>query len=65
MNASDDRWAGAVGDGGGGADEQAGADDGADAERDERPRAQRALERALAGRARLGEQAVDGLGAKQ
>ena len=45
----DDRRAGAIGDSRGRADEQAGADDRADAERDERYRAQGALERALPG----------------
>ena len=64
-NASDDRRAGAIRDGGRGAHEQAGADDGADAQRDERPRAERPLQRALARRRAVGHQAIDRLRSKQ
>ena len=60
-----DRRAGAVGDRGGGADEQPGADDRADPERDQRPRPQRAFERALARSTGVGEKRVDRLGSKQ
>ena len=52
-----DRWARAIGDGRSGPDEEARADDGADAEPDQRPRPQRTFQSGLAGA--LGHQAVD------
>ncbi len=55
MNASVTDGPDALGDGGGRADEQAGADDRADAERDERHGTQRPLQRRLAARRDIGQ----------
>jgi hypothetical protein len=57
--------AGALGDRRRRAHEQSGADDAADAQRDEGPRAERSLERMLADDLRVGEKPVDRLGPKQ
>ena len=59
------RRTGALGDRRRGPDEEAGADDGADAEGDQRPRPEGALEAGLAALAAVGHEAVNRLGPKQ
>ena len=60
-----DRRTGAVGDCGRRPDEEAGADDRADAERDQRDRPQRPFQRAFSGGPGFGQQPIDRLGSKR